>query len=60
VTGSLLVQLAVHQGARVIATAGPGSAGRLREAGAVAVLDYHQPNWPQQARAWPEAVPTRP
>jgi NADPH:quinone reductase-like Zn-dependent oxidoreductase len=51
VTGSLLVQLAVHQGARVIATAGPDSADRLRAAGAVAVLDYHQPGWPEQARA---------
>jgi NADPH:quinone reductase-like Zn-dependent oxidoreductase len=51
VTGSLLVQLAVYQGARVIATAGPDSADRLLAAGAVAVLDYHQPDWPQQARS---------
>jgi NADPH:quinone reductase-like Zn-dependent oxidoreductase len=51
VTGSLLVQLAVHQGARVIATAGPDSSDRLRAAGALAVLDYHQPDWPEQARA---------
>ena len=51
VTGSLLVQLAVHQGARVIATAGPDSADRLLAAGALAVLDYHQPDWPEQARS---------
>ena len=51
VTGSLLVQLAVHQGARVIVTAGPDSADRLLAAGALAVLDYHQPDWPEQARA---------
>jgi NADPH:quinone reductase-like Zn-dependent oxidoreductase len=35
----------------VIATAGPDSSGRLRAAGALAVLDYHQPDWPEQARA---------
>src|SRR5215472_1135869 len=51
VTGSLLVQLAVHRSARVIVTAGPDSADRLLAAGALAVLDYHQPDWPQQARA---------
>jgi NADPH:quinone reductase-like Zn-dependent oxidoreductase len=51
VTGTLLVQLAVHRGARVIATASPDSADRLRAAGALAVLDYHQPDWPEQARA---------
>ena len=50
VTGSLLVQLGVHQGARVIATAGPDSAGRLLAAGALAVLDYHEPGWPERAR----------
>jgi len=51
VTGSLLVELAVHLGARVIATAGPDSADRLLAAGAQAVLDYHQPGWPEQARS---------
>jgi NADPH:quinone reductase-like Zn-dependent oxidoreductase len=51
VTGRLLVQLAVHRGARVIVTAGPDSADRLLAAGALAVLDYHQPDWPQQARS---------
>ncbi len=50
VTGQLLVQLAVRQGHRVIATrdpaARPGSAPR----GACAVLDYHDPDWPGQVR----------
>jgi len=51
VTGGMLVQLAAHRGATVIATAGPDSADRLAARGAAAVLDYHQPNWPQQVRA---------
>jgi NADPH:quinone reductase-like Zn-dependent oxidoreductase len=51
VTGGLLVQLAAYRGATVIATAGPHSAGRLAALGATTVLDYHQPDWPQQARA---------
>jgi NADPH:quinone reductase-like Zn-dependent oxidoreductase len=51
VTGGLLVQLAAHLGARVIATAGAASAGRVRAMGADEVLDYHQPGWPEQVRA---------
>jgi NADPH:quinone reductase-like Zn-dependent oxidoreductase len=51
VTGGLLVQLAAHQGGRVIATAGPGSAPRARAQGAATVLDYHDPDWPAQARS---------
>ena len=51
VTGGMLVQLAAHRGATVIATAGPDSADRLAAQGAATVLDYHQPNWPQQVRA---------
>jgi NADPH:quinone reductase-like Zn-dependent oxidoreductase len=51
VTGGLLVQLAVHRGATVIATAGPDSAGRVAEMGSGAVVDYHQPGWPEQARS---------
>jgi NADPH:quinone reductase-like Zn-dependent oxidoreductase len=51
VTGGMLVQLAVHRGATVIATAGPDSAGRVAALGAATVLDYHQPDWPKQARA---------
>jgi NADPH:quinone reductase-like Zn-dependent oxidoreductase len=51
VTGGLLVQLAAHYGARVIATAGPDSADRTRALGAASVLDYHDPDWSDQARA---------
>ena len=51
VTGQLLVRLAVRQGSRVIATAGPGGAARVRAQGASAVLDYHDPGWPGQVRA---------
>lgn len=51
VTGGMLVQLAVHRGATVIATAGADSAGRVAALGATTVLDYHQPDWPKQVRA---------
>jgi NADPH:quinone reductase-like Zn-dependent oxidoreductase len=34
----------------VIATAGPGSAARVRALGAT-VLDYHDPDWPGQVRS---------
>jgi NADPH:quinone reductase-like Zn-dependent oxidoreductase len=51
VTGGLLVQLAAHRGGRVIATAGPGSAARVRAQGAATVLDYHDPDWPGQVRS---------
>lgn len=51
VTGGMLVQLAVHRGATVIATAGADSAGRVAALGAATVLDYHQPDWPKQVRA---------
>ena len=51
VTGGMLVQLAVHRGATVIATAGPDSAGRVAAMGAGTVLDYHQPDWPERVRA---------
>jgi NADPH:quinone reductase-like Zn-dependent oxidoreductase len=50
-TGGLLVRLAARLDATVIATAGPGSADRLTALGASAVLDYHQPDWPEQVRA---------
>jgi NADPH:quinone reductase-like Zn-dependent oxidoreductase len=50
VTGGMLVQLAAHRGATVIATAGPDSADRLAALGAATVLDYHQPDWPEQVR----------
>jgi NADPH:quinone reductase-like Zn-dependent oxidoreductase len=51
VTGGMLVRLAAHRGATVIATAGPDSVDRLAALGAATVLDYHQPDWPRQVRA---------
>jgi NADPH:quinone reductase-like Zn-dependent oxidoreductase len=51
VTGTLLVGLAAARGAEVIATGGPASHERLRGLGAAHVLDYHDPDWPEQARA---------
>src|ERR1700722_1765511 len=48
VTGGLLVQLAAHRGARVLATSSPGDAARISAMGADIVLDYHQPGWPQR------------
>jgi NADPH:quinone reductase-like Zn-dependent oxidoreductase len=51
VTGGMLVQLAAHRGARVIATAGADSASRVSAIGADTVLDYHQRDWPEQVRA---------
>jgi NADPH:quinone reductase-like Zn-dependent oxidoreductase len=56
VTGGLAVQLAVAQGATVVATAGPSSAPRVRGYGA-RVLDYHDPRWPAHVRdATPDGV----
>jgi NADPH:quinone reductase-like Zn-dependent oxidoreductase len=51
VTGGMLVQLAAHRGAKVIATAGADSAGRVSAIGADTVLDYHQRDWPEQVCA---------
>jgi NADPH:quinone reductase-like Zn-dependent oxidoreductase len=50
VTGGLVVQLAIMRGATVVATAGPGSAARVRAYGATAVFDYHDPGWPARVR----------
>jgi len=50
VTGGMLVQLAAHRGATVIATAGADSAGRVAALGASTVLDYHQADWPERVR----------
>ena len=50
VTGGMLVQLAAHRGATVIATAGADSAGRVAAMGASTVLDYHEPDWPERVR----------
>ena len=49
VTGGVLVRLAAHRGARVIATA--SRAERPRALGAAHVLDYHEPDWPERVRA---------
>jgi NADPH:quinone reductase-like Zn-dependent oxidoreductase len=49
VTGGILVQLAAARGARVIATASPKKAERLRDYGASEVLDYHD-DWPLLVR----------
>jgi NADPH:quinone reductase-like Zn-dependent oxidoreductase len=51
VTGGLAVQLALMRGAAVVATAGPGSAARVRGYGATAVFDYHDRDWPARVRA---------
>jgi NADPH:quinone reductase-like Zn-dependent oxidoreductase len=51
VTGGILVQLAAHRGARVIATASPRSADRVRALGAADVLDYGDPGWSGRVRA---------
>jgi NADPH:quinone reductase-like Zn-dependent oxidoreductase len=48
VTGSLIVSLALLRGAHVVATAGPTSRERVIAAGAATVVDYHDPDWPQQ------------
>jgi len=50
VTGTLIVQLARHLGAEVIATAGPHSAAGATAAGAAHVLDRRSPDWPDQVR----------
>lgn len=50
VTGGMLIQFAALAGARVIATAGPASADRVRGLGAWRLLDYHDPSWPALAR----------
>ena len=50
-TGGMLVALAVLRGARVIATAGPASRQRVEALGADHVIDYHDPDWPDQVRA---------
>jgi NADPH:quinone reductase-like Zn-dependent oxidoreductase len=51
VTGSVLVSLAAVRGAEVVATASPANHERLLRLGASKVLDYHDPGWPDEARA---------
>jgi NADPH:quinone reductase-like Zn-dependent oxidoreductase len=50
VTGSVIAGLAAVRGATVIATAGPANHERLGRLGVMHVLDYHDPEWPAQAR----------
>ena len=49
VTGGMIVELAAHAGARVIATASQTSAARLMGRGAQLVIDYHDSEWAAQA-----------
>jgi NADPH:quinone reductase-like Zn-dependent oxidoreductase len=51
VTGGLLVQLAAHLGATVIATGSQHSAERIRGLGAGEVVDYLMPDWPERVCA---------
>jgi NADPH:quinone reductase-like Zn-dependent oxidoreductase len=51
VTGTVIAGLAAARGAEVIATAGPASHERLRRLGVAHVLDYHDRDWPERARA---------
>jgi NADPH:quinone reductase-like Zn-dependent oxidoreductase len=44
-TGTIAVQLAVHDGATVIATAAARHADRLRALGAAHIVDSHAPDW---------------
>jgi NADPH:quinone reductase-like Zn-dependent oxidoreductase len=50
VTGGMIVERAALLGATVIATAGTASVDRVRKLGAHVVLDYHEADWPSQAR----------
>ena len=50
VTGALLVQLAAHLGAEVIATASANSARPVSDAGAKVVVDYRSATWAEQVR----------
>jgi NADPH:quinone reductase-like Zn-dependent oxidoreductase len=49
-TGSLAVQLAAAVGVEVTATASASATDRLHGLGAAQVVDYHDPNWPDQVR----------
>lgn len=50
-TGFLAIQLAAAMGVEVTATASASAADRLRGLGAAEVVDYHDPNWPDQVCA---------
>ena len=49
VTGAMIVELAAHRGATVIATASSSSAERVMALGANVVVDYHDPEWTSRA-----------
>jgi hypothetical protein len=51
VTGGMVATLARVRGTRMIATAGPTSADRLKRLGVEAVYDYHDHDWPNAVRA---------
>ena len=48
VTGGLIVAFASLRGIHVLATAGPASRERVIRAGAVTVVDHHDPDWAAQ------------
>lgn len=50
-TGIVVVQLAVHKGLAVTATASASSERRLLDLGAAEVVDYHDRDWPARVRA---------
>ncbi|HET8565014.1 MAG TPA: zinc-binding dehydrogenase [Solirubrobacterales bacterium] len=52
VTGQLIAALAAVTGVEVAATAGPRSAGRLRELGIGTVFDHREETWPAAVRKW--------
>jgi NADPH:quinone reductase-like Zn-dependent oxidoreductase len=49
-TGSLAIQLAAAMGVEVTTTASASATDRLRDLGAAWVVDYHDPDWPDQVR----------
>jgi len=49
-TGSIAIQLAAPMGVEVTATASASASDRLRGLGVAQVVDYHDPNWPDQVR----------
>src|SRR5690349_20831254 len=51
VTGGLLVAFTAAAGCRVVATASPRAAERVRGYGASSVIDYHAVDWETQARS---------
>lgn len=50
--GTLVVQLAVQRGVRVVGSASPVNHEYLMSLGAELVVDYHDPAWPDEVRRW--------